>query len=78
MIFVLLLHLVRVFMGLFGFVADILGGTLFLYLTIMVHSDESSTYRGAKIAPRGPCSGTPQTIYGYHTRKRGNTRGCAL
>ena len=44
-----MLHtLVRVSSGFIGFHASIFGLTLSFYLTIMVHSPDSSTYRGAK------------------------------
>jgi len=45
--FYVLHTLVRVSSGCFGFDARIFGLTLSFYLTIMVHSIESSTYRGA-------------------------------
>src|ERR1700757_1959496 len=45
--FYVLHTLVRVSSGCFGFHARIFGLTLSFYLTIMVHSIESSTYRGA-------------------------------
>jgi transcriptional regulator with XRE-family HTH domain len=46
-----LLHLVRDFSGFTGYYGWNLGLTLSFYLTIMVHSDESSEYRGVKKHP---------------------------
>jgi len=43
-----LLHLVRDSSGFSGYDGEILGLTLSFYLTIMVHSPESNTYRGVK------------------------------
>ena len=50
----MLLHLVRVSSGFSGYDGEIFGLTLSFYLTIMVHSPESSTYRGAKKHPGDP------------------------
>ncbi len=50
-----MLHtLVRVSSGFSGYDGAVLGLTLSFYLTIMVHSSESSTYRGAKKHPGEP------------------------
>ena len=50
----MLIHLVRDSLGLSEYDREILGLTLSLYLTIMVHFPESSTYRGVKKHPGGP------------------------
>jgi transcriptional regulator with XRE-family HTH domain len=50
----MLLHLVRASLGFTGYDGEILGLTLSFYLTIMVHSPESSSYRGEKNHPGDP------------------------
>lgn len=50
----MLLHLVRVFPAIVGYDGESFRLTLTFYLTIMVHSPHSSTYRGAKKHPGGP------------------------
>ena len=81
--FYVLHTLVRVSSGCLGFYARFFGLTLSFYLTIMVHSAESSTYRGAK-HPGSTCSGTPRnsnmatTLISVDTREVVRCDFCSL